>query len=305
MEKYNECGKNCLKDMQKFCRYYSKNYFEKSLLFFKEFIIDIKNLLKNCPKKIYDNCKLQLDTSRIYIEDINSDAILLCSDSLKLGKLIVTGTGFTIKEKGLKYGLQEEKEKYEIVLENYEKIFSNIKGRTNEEEAICIANIIKINYKFLGNDNYKNYLKLGENCEFIGRKIKIDPKKEWYVEFNQIIQEIKKEYKEMTKDEIKEKIKEKYKDIFDEIDEKFAKKKNAMEFIQYVLKIKPYHQYEEDKNNKDINFNEESQELLKFLTKRYFPSQYELDNDDEQYQLDYFIKEEIEEYLNNLYQTIQ
>ena len=109
------------------------------------------------PKKIFDNCKRQFDINRVYIEDINSNAILLCSDSLKLGKLIVSGegTGFTEKAKGLKYGVQEEQEKYEIVLQNYEKMFANLKGKTNEEEAICIANIIKINYKCLGNDNYK------------------------------------------------------------------------------------------------------------------------------------------------------
>ena len=307
MEKYNECGKKCLKDKQKFCRYNSLLYFEKTLMFCKKYITDMKDILKVCQKKIFENCKRQFDISRVYIEDINSNAILLCSDSLKLGKLIVSGegTGFTEKAKGLKYGVQEEQEKYEIVLQNYEKMFANLKGKTNEEEAICIANIIKINYKCLGNDNYKNYLKLGENCEFIARKIKIDPKKEWYEEFKEIIKEIKNEYKETTKEETREIIKEKYKDKFDEIDEKFAKKKNAMDFIQYILKINPYPEYEEDKNNKDINFNEESQELLKLLTKRYFPKTYEIDNNDEQYQLNYFINEEIEAYLNNLYQNIQ
>ena len=65
MKQFNECGKKCLKGMHKFCRYNSLIYFEKSLMFYKNYISDIKNVNKVCHKKIYDNCKLQYEECRI------------------------------------------------------------------------------------------------------------------------------------------------------------------------------------------------------------------------------------------------
>lgn len=59
----------------------------------------------------------------------------------------------------------------------------SLKGKTNEEEAICIANIIKINTKFLGGYNTKNLLELGKKCEFIVKKKKLDQNSECYKDF--------------------------------------------------------------------------------------------------------------------------
>ena len=304
MEKFNECGKQCLKDMQKFCRYNSLIYFEKALFYFKNYISDMKNINKICPKKIVDICKHQYETTKIYLEDINSDAILLCQDSIRIGKIISIGCGFTRKIKGLTYGLNDDKEKYELVLENYEKMYVNLQGKTNKEEAICLANIIKINYQFLGNSNYKNYLKLGERCEFICKKLKIDPKTEWYQEFKKMYNLLKDTYRTLTQNQIKENIKTKYKDKFDEIDEKFNKRTNDIEFINFVLEKYPYTQYEQNKNNNIIDFKKESQELLNFLRNKYHPDQYELKEDNEEEQLKYCIIEYIESMLTILYENI-
>ena len=304
MEKYNECGKKCLKDMQKFCRYNSLIYFEKALSYFKNYISDMKNINKICPKKIVDICKHQYETTKIYLEDINSDAILLCEDSIRIGKIISIGCGFTRKIKGLTYGLNDDKEKYELVLENYEKMYSNLQGKTNKEEAICLANIIKINYHLLGHSNFKNYLKLGERCDIICKKIKIDPKTEWYQEFKKMYNTLKDTYITLTQNQIKENIKTKYKDKFDELDVKFNKRTSNIEFITFVLEKYPYTQYEQDKNNKIIDFKKESQELLNFLRKKYHPDQYELKEDNEEEQLKYCIIEYIESMLNVLYENI-
>ena len=305
MEQFNNCGKNCLKDMKKFCRYNSLIYFEKSLMFFKKYISDIRSVNKVCHKKIYDNCKLQYEECRIYLEDINSDAILLCEDSIKIGKIISIGCGFTKKIKGLNYGLKEEKEKYELVLENYEKMLAELEGKTNKEEAICLANIIKINYKLLGYDNYKNYLKWGERCEFIAKKVKIDLKTEWYQEFKTLYAEIKQANKTLNQNQIREKIKTKYKDKFDEIDEKFNKRGSDLDFIKFILEKYPYPQYENDKNKNEVDFSNESQELLNFLIKKYHPDEYQLSKDDEELQLKFCIVEYIEAYFNALFQNIQ
>lgn len=46
MENFNECGKQCLKDMKKFCRYNSLTYFERALMYYKTYIKELGNVLK-------------------------------------------------------------------------------------------------------------------------------------------------------------------------------------------------------------------------------------------------------------------
>ena len=304
MQRFNDYGKNCLKDMKKFCRYNSLIYFEKALFFFKKYITDLKNVMKECHKKIYDNCKLQYEESKIYLEDINSDAILLCQDSIRTGKIISVGCGFTKKVKGLYYGLKEEKEKYELVLENYEKMYAELQGKKSKEEAICIVNIIKINYDLLGYENYKDYLKLADRCDFIAKQLKIDPKTEWYQEFKQLYKVLQEKYKILNQNQIREYIKMKYKDKFDEIDKKFTKKGSNLDFINFVLEKYPYPQYESDKNKNETDFSNESQELLKFLCNKYDPLDYKLIGAAEDEQLQFCIFEEISAKLNVLFEKI-
>ena len=105
---------------------------------------------------------------------------------LKKKKLISKGTGFSIKIKGLSFGEEEEKEKNEIVLYNYEQMLASLKGKANEEEAICLANIIKINYDLLKGRNLKTNLEFGKRIEFIVRNKKLDTNSEWYKEFKEI-----------------------------------------------------------------------------------------------------------------------
>ena len=305
MEKFNECGKNCLREMQKFCRYNSLIYFEKALKFYKTYIKDLKNVNKVCHKKIYDNCKLQYEECKIYLEDINSDAILLCQDSIRLGKIISKGCGFTKKVKGLNYGLKEEKEKNELVLENYEKMYAELQGKKTKEEAICLANIIKINFSLLGYNNFKDYLKLADNCQLICKQIKIDPNTQWYKEFKELHKELKDKFIIFNQNEIREQIKTKYKDKFDEIEEKFNKKTNGLDFINFVLEKYPYPKYETDKKNNVIDFSNESQELFKYLSNNYHPGDYILSKLKEEEQLKFCITEEIESRINVLFQHIQ
>ena len=311
MEKLNDCGKNCLKNMQKYCRYNSLTYFERSKFFFEKYIQKTSNLTICSNKDIYKNGKLQIETSSIYIKDIHSGAILLGKESFKQGKLISTGSGFTVNRKGLSFGTKEEYEKNKIVLENYEKLYtecikSNTRNLSKEEkerikmqEAICIANIIKINVKFLGNSNYKLYCQLAETCLFIIRDLNIDENTEWYKEFLEIYNEIKEINERIqTLNEIKDNIKQKYKSKFEEIDKKFDKGKNRKDFIKYILETTPYDRYEEDKKNID---NKSENELIEYLKIKYHPDHYELPDDNENKQLRYCKIEYIESLLNSLH----
>ena len=190
--------------------------------------------------------------------------------------------------------------KNNLVLYNYEKMLASLKGKTNEEEAICLANIIKINYVLLKGRDLKINLDFGKRCEFIVRNKKLDKNSGWYKEFNEIYNKMKKDNEELVKIETKEAIRTKYGTQFDEIDDNFNKRKTNIEFIDFVLGKKPYPQYEEDKDKQKVDFTKESSELYELLTQRYHPNEYTTIEGDEQSQLDYFLTDHIESKLNNL-----
>ena len=53
-------------------------------------------------------------------------------------------------------------------------MYASLKGKNNEEEAICLANIFKIKYMYIGDNNIKNLLELGKRCEFIVKNKNLD-----------------------------------------------------------------------------------------------------------------------------------
>ena len=94
---------------------------------------------------------------------------------------------------------EENKLKYEIILQNYEKMLRElnqnleIPQKFNIKEAICIANIVKISFSFLSKSNYKRLIKLCEKCEIIA--MELDKKdEEWYKEFEEIYNNIHSTY---------------------------------------------------------------------------------------------------------------
>ena len=299
MEQLNECGKKCLQEMKKFCRYHSLLYFEKSNLYYKKYIIDTKKLAV-CSKQTIEKCKEQIKYSNILISQIHSGAILLCEDSLRSGELIQsTGTGFTNNRLVLQLSPKDDNEKYQIVLNNYETILSEFSNEPTEKEAICNANIIKICHRFLGYTNYKRYCGLGDRVDFIVRHLNIDREKKWYKDFLEIYQEVKDLYKQLGDTEMKEIIKKKYKKKFEEISNKFNKKKNNADFINYALQLRPYNGYEEDKKNGKI-VNVDTPENLNYLLSKYHPDKYTYNEEKEETQLDYCIVEDIDAHLNKL-----
>ena len=257
IEKINERGKECLKNRAKFCKYNSLIYFEKSESIFSKYIGKAGNLSK-CDQKLVNKAKEITTSNKVYINEINSGAILLFDESLKSGTLIKSNnTGFTGGLYGLKFNKDEVAEKYQIILNNYERLLSgfmqgkkSIPSEQKKKAAICIANIIKINFNFLGNSNFQRYIELGERVKIFAddKESGIDKNEDWYKELIQIIKDIKDIEKRLhEEEEMKINIKKKYINKFDEIDSKFAKKKSEQEFIDYILELRPYKRYEEDK----------------------------------------------------------
>ena len=143
------------------------------------------------------------------------------------------------------------------------------------QEAICIANIIKINVKLLGNNNYKLYNDLAKKCLFITNDLNYDKNTEWYKEFLEIYDEIKQMNEKLQSiNEIKDNIRAQHAREFTEIDNKFDRGRNKKGFINYILETTPYDGYENDKNNKIIE-NQNEKELIDYLRKKYHPNEYE------------------------------
>ena len=226
IEELNNCGKKCIEERKKFCKYNSLKYFEKAFSIFKRYIGSFSNSnISRCNVKTKTKCKSEISLSESYINDINSNAILLSEDVIKSDQLIQsTGSGFTSGLSGLKISEMDEQEKYQIVLANYEKILSETKDKT-KEKAICIACIVNIAINYLKDVNYKKYIKLCRECEFIVDELGIDKNERWCKAFLSLYEDVKNSYKPQNKSEMKDMIKKKYKKKFDEIDLKFAKKK--------------------------------------------------------------------------------
>jgi hypothetical protein len=227
IEQLNECGKKCLAERKKFCKYHSLIYFEKAEAFFKKYIGEIKSLAA-VGKIIMEKCKNQRAVSVTYISDINSGAIVLIENSLKSKQLIQSNmTGFTSTLLGLKLSPTDEAEKYQIILSNYEKMLIGLSDQKSRERALCIANILKLAIRFLGDLNYKKYIKLAQDCKFLVDQLNLDKGEEWYKDFEDIYKEIEENYNIMKENEkeMRNNIKKKYKSQFDEIDNKFSKKK--------------------------------------------------------------------------------
>ena len=296
----NEYGKKCLGEMKKFCRYLSLLYFEKSNIYYNKYIIDTKRLAV-CSKQTIEKCKEKIIYNNIIIKEFHSGEVLLCEDSLRTGKLIKSSNiGFANNNIFvMQLSPKDDNEKYQIVLNNYETILSEFSNEPTEKEAICNANIIKICHRFLGYTNYKRYCGLGERVEFIVRHLNIDREKKWYEDFLEIYQEVKDLYKQLGDSEMEEIIRKKYKKYFEEISNKFNKKKNNVDFINYALQLRPYNGYDEDKKfGKIVNI--DTPENLKYLLSKYHPDKYTYDEDKEETQLDYCIVEDIDAHLNKL-----
>jgi len=238
MTKLNECGKKCLEEKKKFCRYHSLLYFEKSNLYYKKYIGVLKKLVI-CSKEIVDKCKEQVKYNNILINQNYNGAFILYEDSLRTGELIQSkDSGFTNNRLALHLSPQEDNEKYQIELNNYEKMLSEFSDEPTKNEAICNANIIKICHRCLGYTNYKRYSGLGERVEFIVKQLNIDTNEKWYKDFKEIYQEVKDLYKTLGEGDIKEIIRKKYIKKFEEISNKFNKRKNTIDFINDVLKLR-------------------------------------------------------------------
>ena len=338
IKKLNELGKNYIFSNKPFCKYHSIIYFEQSNYYFEKYFPlikeeeknDIKNMIEIqeeekenrenislLPQNEYKSLVEAHKSNLNFLRDINTGAILLCKELLNKSELInenlITAPyryrlrGCCIKPDYMmptkdKINLENQK----VLLRNFEKILSEIQlsKEITKKEALCIANIIKIIYYrsfnfYGGTRTYLSYL--AKRCQKIVEHLKLDTKEKWYLEFEKLYNILKElEPKDQYIQEILDEMKEKYRDVFEKIENAFNKK-NAKEFIKFIIKEHPYKDAENDKNK---NFDNDSPETLRYLLKKYLPDNYKILMNIEKTKLNKCIVTEISKKLNYFYLNI-
>ena len=325
IEKLNQYGNEYIQSNKKYCKYYSLLSYEQANTIYEKYLSQVsKDLL---PKKEKENLEKQKAITTEKIKDITNGAIVLCYESFKGGYLVgedikTQGRGITnqlrifaigglVKEINMN-DIIKRVEMYKIVLNNYEKILLEIQNseemkENTIKEAICIANILKLN-QILGEFNSKKrtLLRYAERCKYIidvNKDREQYKTKNWYQEFDNLYRTLKQsepKYEEYHK--ILPEIRSQYSDIFNEIERQFNKKKSNNDFIKFILDKHPYKGYEKDKNNSILKTY--SLELVNFLLDKYHPDNYSFTGDNTA-KLQYCIIHEITKKLNNIYTTPQ
>ena len=176
-------------------------------------------------------------------------------------------------------------------------------NKITKKEAICIANIIKLN-AILGyfDSKYKTLLTLARRCELIIEQENVNRNEEWCKEFFNLYESLQKRQKpDDDYQVIFNIVKQSHGNIFKDIDDKFNKTNGNIEFINYILKKYPFKNYEKEKEKRQ--FNNYNTELIKYLFEQYQPDNYTSSTQDENLRLKYCIAHEISKKLSRLLTT--
>ena len=284
-----------LNNKMTFSKYHTKYFLNNCLKIGQLFIKSDKDLALLFPeiRKRYNNC---IEKCKIQIKKINEDSfkeICLIKNSEKL----------------FENNNNLSKEMLLFLLDNFRSALQNIEGINNSEsEAIYLANIVKINYIYLKNDNYKqlkNYA--DQSINLVKYNNKNIETKDWFKEISNILDELNKKIIEKQKKEnedFEESLKKEKKEILDEIKE-YRKNKSNIEFIEFILQKYPPKKNNILKKNQTIRerWNKDKDRLLLLLLSKYHPDNYSQKNKKEE-KLKYIIYNAISTEINSIREEI-
>jgi len=284
MEKLNNCGKERIKLNNAFSNYHSLMYFEQSLHYYDIYLSSQKEA--RFDPTYLPKMKEQKEISIKYINEIKSGAIILAEESLvedrKFDGIKVMfesmNSGFT---KGLNQlgivnysDISKNRELVLKTIKEFENVLASVQitDKPTVTEAKCVADILKLN-QILGNLEKKNYLfTLADRCKFIIEQLNIDERDEWCKEFKNVYEKIQKiNTPNLDYNQLLERLRQRDPSDFDELDNEFNKNRGNIKFIQYILEKHPYPNFENDKKNKVIDFENYSVGLIDFLMRHYQP----------------------------------
>ena len=247
-----------------FNKYYAKQYFKGALEIIRKYNLDKDiNRIERKKKEQYEQMKNKCIAG---IHNLDAEFLIESENSLSSNKLV--------DDK-----IKNQKEKLYSLLDIFLEHISKLEGLDDNESyriiALCYANIVKIEYKLLGN---KNKLKIirdyGVKCKEISERIESIKHKSWFKEFFDIQRELEEEirFKEEEKDNEKIKIKEKMQEELNKIS-RIAKEKRKVEFIKYIIDNYPPNGYKKE-DDYVKRFNKNPEKTLEDLTTVYHTSNY-------------------------------
>ena len=206
----------------------------------------------------YNDC---LKECKNLINEINANSLVEIEESKKSGKLFEN-------ERNL------NREELLIILDNYREAYENIKSTKDDiSKAIISANIVKIKFKYLGEDNYEYLKKTAENIIFFAKKNKDCEKYEWFNELKNILEELNILF-EKQKEKKNKDFEKKYKQELKEFSEKLGKYRNKshLEMIKYILKEYPLEKnYLKNNETIDERWKKDPKSFLEILSVKYNP----------------------------------
>ena len=273
MEIIKKKGELILSGNLKFSRYNARYLFQNSIKLCELFIKSERNVstyfeLRNRYKTCIEKCKEE-------IKKINANSLINIEQIKNTQKLIENGDNMN-------------REDLLLLMDNYREAYQNIQGlNDNESEAIILANIVKIDYIYLKNENYKGLRMLAEQCVVLAKSTGQNVEKyKWYLEISSILQELRNniaEQERLEQEAFENKCKTEHKSKFDEIKEN--RKKTNIEFIEFILEKYPpsVSPLKKGKTARDL-WNKDADSKKAFLTRlsgRYNPDNYPRNTEEE------------------------
>ena len=258
----------------------------------------------------------------ISIEEKWREYINKCKESIQI---INASIKIKIKEENDRNGYilyirnaNEDEEHLELVLDNYRDALRELENDEQkidiELEAICLANIAKIKYKYFNHNNKIDFLKeiheiSSESVRRAMALVNVSHKNventEWFKEIKSIDIEINDFLlleEEKNSGGFKLKIKKENQEIFNNLNKVF--KKNNLEIIKYILNKYPPLNYEKEPNNTiEEQWQEDKKKFVHNLCIKYAPDNYPKETEEEK--LKYVIMSEISTKINSIYNEIK
>mgnify|MGYP003571313288 CR=1 FL=1 len=299
-----EKGQKIQKENKKWSRYKAKNIFNEvlnlSITYLKE-----DDLLSLDDTSIYENWEKYMNECKKSIQ------IIKASTKIEIGNE---------RENYVLYNKKpnENEEYLELVLDNFRDALRQLENEQEkfdlELEAIILANIAKIKYKYLNHNKKKTIMEeiQGICSESVRRAMsaaniyhKNIESTAWYKEIKNIDMEINEYFlieDEKSSGGFKHQIKHDHREIFDELEQVFQK--NNLEIIKFVLKKYPPKEYIQDPNKTiDMEWSENAKKTVYNLCCKYAPDNYRKETEEEK--LNYTIVSEISTKLNSIYNEMK
>ena len=291
IELIEQKAEKILENNLKYSRYNSRYLFQNCLLISELFIKSERDLAKYAQiRNRHNDC---IEKCKSEIKKINANSIIEIDKIKQSGKLIENGENM-------------DREELLIILDNYRQALQNLQGvNDNESEAIILANIVKINYKYLNSENFSELRIMAEQSVALAKSTNKNVEQyKWYLEISNILKELRKRFEDKERYEqenFENKYKKEKKQIFDEIKE--YRKKSNVEFIEFILQKYPPKK-SPLKKNKTVReqWNENSKALVERLSARYNPDNYPKNTEQEKlyYTIYHSISTEINAILSEL-----